>query len=58
MPNMVDQAPNTTVTRSVVYGTVDDDNPQRESWMRAMRPAIRGYDTLTGIARDIFMPPR
>ena len=39
MPNMADQAPKTTVTRSVVYETVTMYIPQRELWMRAMPPA-------------------
>ena len=30
IPNMVDQAPNTTVTRTVVYDTVTMYIPQRE----------------------------
>ena len=40
MPNIVDQAPNTTVTRSVVYERVTMYIPQRELWMRPMPPAI------------------
>ena len=40
IPNMVDQAPNTTVTRSAVYEIVTMYIPQREPWMRAMPPTM------------------
>jgi hypothetical protein len=55
---MVDQAPNTTVTRSVVYETVTMYIPARALDEGNATSYTEEIGQVNGIARDIFMPPR